>query len=57
MGSAARLRLFINRNRPLILDGGLATELEEHGAQIQVKVTKCDIITMGRSNVFEYQVH
>ncbi|RVE74020.1 hypothetical protein OJAV_G00037390 [Oryzias javanicus] len=35
MGSAARLRLFINRNRPLILDGGLATELEEHGAQIQ----------------------
>ncbi|KAF7203907.1 uncharacterized protein zgc:172121 isoform X1 [Nothobranchius furzeri] len=35
MGSAARLRQFIHDNRPVILDGGLATELEAQGAKLQ----------------------
>lgn len=37
MDSSARLRHYINDNGPLILDGGLATELEAHGAVLQVK--------------------
>lgn len=37
MGSSARLRLYMNDNGPLILDGGLATELEAQGANLQVK--------------------
>ncbi|XP_072246191.1 uncharacterized protein [Leuresthes tenuis] len=35
MGSSAHLRHFIRDNGPLILDGGLATELEAHGAKLQ----------------------
>ncbi|XP_061593592.1 uncharacterized protein zgc:172121 [Cololabis saira] len=35
MASSAFLRRFIKENRPLILDGGLATELEEQGAKLQ----------------------
>lgn len=35
MGSSARLRLYMNDNGPLILDGGLATELEAQGAKLQ----------------------
>ncbi|XP_031167724.1 homocysteine S-methyltransferase [Sander lucioperca] len=35
MGSSARLRLYMNDNGPLILDGGLATELEAQGANLQ----------------------
>lgn len=37
MDSSARLRHFLHDNRPLILDGGLATELEAQGAKLQVK--------------------
>lgn len=36
MGSSARLRHYMNDNKPLILDGGLATELEAQGAKLQV---------------------
>ncbi|KAM4547819.1 homocysteine S-methyltransferase YbgG [Odontesthes bonariensis] len=35
MGSSAPLRHLIRDNGPLILDGGLATELEVHGAKLQ----------------------
>ncbi|XP_059196400.1 homocysteine S-methyltransferase [Centropristis striata] len=35
MASSAPLRLYMNDNGPLILDGGLATELEAHGAKLQ----------------------
>ncbi|KAM6921836.1 uncharacterized protein FYW49_007484 [Xenentodon cancila] len=35
MASSGFLRSFIKENRPLILDGGLATELEEQGASFQ----------------------
>uniref|UniRef100_UPI0037E97AC7 homocysteine S-methyltransferase YbgG isoform X2 n=1 Tax=Semicossyphus pulcher TaxID=241346 RepID=UPI0037E97AC7 len=35
MGSSARLRQYMNDNRPLILDGGLATELEAQGVHLQ----------------------
>ncbi|XP_017278959.1 homocysteine S-methyltransferase YbgG [Kryptolebias marmoratus] len=35
MGSSARLRHFLRENRPLILDGGLATELEAQGVKLQ----------------------
>ncbi|XP_034737629.1 homocysteine S-methyltransferase [Etheostoma cragini] len=35
MASSARLRLYMNDNGPLILDGGLATELEAQGANLQ----------------------
>ncbi|XP_041647386.1 homocysteine S-methyltransferase [Cheilinus undulatus] len=35
MGSSARLRQYMNDDGPLILDGGLATELEAHGAHLQ----------------------
>ncbi|XP_069560202.1 uncharacterized protein [Brachyistius frenatus] len=35
MGSSARLRQFVHDNGPLILDGGLATELEAQGAKLQ----------------------
>ncbi|XP_030288544.1 uncharacterized protein LOC115591060 [Sparus aurata] len=35
MGSSARLRHYMNDNKPLILDGGLATELEAQGAKLQ----------------------
>ncbi|XP_037530925.1 homocysteine S-methyltransferase YbgG [Nematolebias whitei] len=35
MDSSARLRHFLHDNRPLILDGGLATELEAQGAKLQ----------------------
>ncbi|XP_051231793.1 uncharacterized protein zgc:172121 [Dicentrarchus labrax] len=35
MGSPARLRPYMNDNGPLILDGGLATELEAQGAHLQ----------------------
>lgn len=37
MGSSARLRLFMDDKGPLILDGGLATELEAQGANLQVR--------------------
>lgn len=37
MGSSARLRHYMDDNGPLILDGGLATELEAQGAKLQVK--------------------
>ncbi|XP_070689006.1 uncharacterized protein [Pempheris klunzingeri] len=35
MCSSARLRHFMGDDGPLILDGGLATELEAHGAKLQ----------------------
>lgn len=35
MGSSARLRHYMNDNGPLVLDGGLATELEAQGAHLQ----------------------
>ncbi|KAM9762558.1 homocysteine S-methyltransferase isoform 1-T1 [Menidia menidia] len=35
MGSSARLGHLIHENGPLILDGGLATDLESHGAKLQ----------------------
>ncbi|XP_029285472.1 homocysteine S-methyltransferase isoform X2 [Cottoperca gobio] len=35
MGSSARLRPYMNDNGPLILDGGLATELEAQGFKLQ----------------------
>lgn len=35
MCSSARLRHYMNDNGPLILDGGLATELEAQGAKLQ----------------------
>lgn len=35
MGSAVHIRDFIHDNGPLILDGGLATDLEAHGAKLQ----------------------
>ncbi|KAM9358115.1 homocysteine S-methyltransferase [Symphorus nematophorus] len=35
MGFPARLRHYMNDNGPLILDGGLATELEAQGANLQ----------------------
>jgi len=38
MGSSAGLRLYMSDNNgPLILDGGLATELEAQGIKLQVK--------------------
>lgn len=37
MGSSARLRLYMEDTGPLILDGGLATELEAQGANLQVR--------------------
>ena len=37
MGSSARIKLYMYDNGPLILDGGLATELEAQGAKLQVK--------------------
>ncbi|KAA8589735.1 hypothetical protein FQN60_013100 [Etheostoma spectabile] len=38
MDSSARLRLYMNDNGPLILDGGLATELEAQGAKLQASI-------------------
>ncbi|XP_070765150.1 uncharacterized protein [Enoplosus armatus] len=35
MGSSARLRRYMSDNGPLILDGGLATELEAQGIKLQ----------------------
>ncbi|XP_075938988.1 homocysteine S-methyltransferase [Anarhichas minor] len=35
MGSSARLRLYMDDEGPLVLDGGLATELEARGAKLQ----------------------
>lgn len=37
MGSSARLRHYMNDDGPLILDGGLATELEAQGVHLQVR--------------------
>lgn len=37
MHPSARLRRWIKDEGPLVLDGGLATELEAQGAEIQVK--------------------
>lgn len=36
MGSSALLTQMVNDEGPLILDGGLATDLEAHGAKLQV---------------------
>lgn len=36
MSNAARLKRLILSDGPLILDGGLATELEAQGAELQV---------------------
>ncbi|KAM3620455.1 uncharacterized protein V6R79_023755 [Siganus canaliculatus] len=35
MGSSARIRQYMTDNRPLILDGGLSTDLEAHGVYLQ----------------------
>lgn len=37
MDSYAPLRLYMEDEGPLILDGGLATELEAQGANLQVR--------------------
>lgn len=37
MGPSARLRHYMNDDGPLILDGGLATELEAQGVNLQVR--------------------
>lgn len=36
MGSSALLTQMVNDEGPLIIDGGLATDLEAHGAKLQV---------------------
>lgn len=38
MGSSGRLSAYMDDNGPLILDGGLATELEAQGAKLQVYI-------------------
>ena len=38
MGFPARLSHYMTGNGPLILDGGLATELEAQGANLQVNL-------------------
>lgn len=49
MGSSARLRLYMEDNGPLILDGGLASELEAQGAKLQVKT--CRKVTFRFANI------
>lgn len=40
MASSARIRHYMHDNGPLILDGGLATELEAQGVKLQVRHKK-----------------
>lgn len=51
MGS--RLKHYLSDNGPLILDGGLSTELEAQGFNLQVKNTcfKLDIWLLSKCNL------